>query len=650
MSAQYGVWHFNGKPVEQIFLAKVGPTLVRYGLDGCDAHRKGPVGIVYCAFHTTKESRRENQPYVSPRGDVLTWDGRLDNREELLGQLEKGNAPEQTDVAIVMAVYERWGTDCFRKLIGDWALSLWNPQEQVLFLAKDFVGTRHLHYRLTPEQVSWCTVLDPLVLLAGHPFSLNEEWIAGYFGHFPATHLTPYAGIDSVPPGAFVKIKKGTARVHTYWRFDPGKRTRYRTDAEYEERFRAVFGQAVGRRLRSDVPVLSELSGGMDSSCIVCMADAVMTEGKAETPRLDTISYYNDLEPNWDDGPYFTKVEEKRGRTGFHIDVRKIEFLPQSADSRYFLPQPGFDQSRVEFEQQRIACMTANGNRVVLSGIGGDEPLGGIPTPIPELADLLGRGRFKHLASRLRAWSLVKRQPWTHLLLETLRVFLPPRAPQAFNEKKIAPWLHPDFVKRHRTTLLNLEPRSRVLGPLPSFQSNLNTLAGVRRFLGSSSPSFAGCYDKSYPYLDRDLLEFLYSVPRDQIIRPGQRRSLMRRALVGLVPYEILNRRPRAYVSRRPLVSLEAAWPRLQELCGRMISGSLGVVDAERFLEALQEARQGQTNSLGFLRVTLQLEIWLQGLSGRGVLVGAAPAADLMSGRSPLPKGGRETVRLEERI
>ena len=82
--------------------------------------------------------------------------------------------------------------------------------------------------------------------------------------------------------------------VTKYWDFDPGKRIRYRTDAEYEEHFRTALATAVQRRLRSDRPVLAELSGGMDSSSIVCMADIVIAQGQAQCPRLDTLSWFDD--------------------------------------------------------------------------------------------------------------------------------------------------------------------------------------------------------------------------------------------------------------------------------------------------------------------------------------------------------------------
>src|SRR3982074_503238 len=142
---------------------------------------------------------------------------------------------------------------------------------------------------------------------------------------FPAVHLTPYVGIHAVPPSPFVLLPPATHVVRKYWDFDPEKRIRYRTDAGYEEHFRAVFATAVQRRLRSDRPVLAELSGGRESSAIVCMADIVIARGDAETPRLDTLSWYDGLDPALDERPFLTKVEEKRGRTGWHIDTSELE-------------------------------------------------------------------------------------------------------------------------------------------------------------------------------------------------------------------------------------------------------------------------------------------------------------------------------------
>jgi len=230
MSMQFGRWNFDGKPVEQDYLEKVKPLLAPYGPDDAGSYSKANVSILYHAFHTTKESRREAQPYATTSGAILTWDGRLDNRADLIRQLPNVVTIGSTDVEIVAVAYEYWGSDCFAMLIGDWALSIWDPHTRSLILAKDPIGTRHLYYTFDHKQFTWSTILDPLVLFAGKTFELCEEYIAGWLSFFPAAHLTPYVGIQSVPPSCSVLIRPGKHTISKYWDFDPDKRIRYRTD------------------------------------------------------------------------------------------------------------------------------------------------------------------------------------------------------------------------------------------------------------------------------------------------------------------------------------------------------------------------------------------------------------------------------------
>jgi len=244
-----------------------------------------------------------------------------------------------------------------------------------------------------------------------------------------------------------VLIRAGKQTVSKHWDFDPSKKIRYRADGEYEEHFRAVFAEAVRRRLRSDSPILAELSGGMDSSSIVCIADTIIAGGAAETPRLDTVSYYDDSEPNWNERPYFTKVEEKRGRTGCHIDFSSHGRAKIDSDNGRLAVTPG---SGSRADERLIARMTPQGNRVVLSGVGGDEVMGGVPTPTPELEDLLARGQFRTLAHQLQVWALNKRKPWFYLLFEAARGFFPSAVVGVPKHKRPASWLNTAFVKRNR--------------------------------------------------------------------------------------------------------------------------------------------------------------------------------------------------------
>ena len=621
MSVQFGRWNLDGKPVDSTYLAKVRPVIAPYGLDDEGSYAISNLSILYRAFHTTKESRRETQPYVSESGVVITWDGRLDNRAELIRRLCDVITISATDVSIVAAAYDEWGANCFAKLVGDWALSLWDSKSRFLLLAKDPIGTRHLYYSIDNNQVTWSTILDPLVLFAGKSFVLCEEYIAGWFSFFPATHLTPYIGIHSVSPSSSVVIRNGKQTVTKYCDFDPARQIRYRADADYEQHFRAVFGEAVRHRLRSDSPILAELSGGMDSSSVVCMADTIIARGAAETPRLDTISYYDDSEPNWNERPYFTKVEEKRGRTGTHIDFGKHGPFKFEFDDDQFAATPGSSSGRLsETGLQIPSCLASQRNRVVLSGIGGDEFTGGVPTPTPELADLLARGHFRTLAHQLKIWALNKRKPWFHLLFEAAREFFPPGLIGEPQYKRPAPWLDPAFVKRNRTVLRGYGDRTKIFGPLPSIQGHLDTVEALRRQLACSQLSSHPLQEKRYPYLDRGLLEFVSAIPRQQLVRPGQRRSLMRRALVGIVPDEILNRRRKAFVARAPLLYLTLESQGLFDSNQELAAACDGVIDAEKFRHALATASQDQTVSIVALMRTLTFASWMLGLVRRGLV------------------------------
>jgi asparagine synthase (glutamine-hydrolysing) len=613
MSFQFGSWYFGGQDPPPALRAIPEDIVSSYGPDGRGFYRSSGVNIGYAAFHTTLESHDDVQPHHSVSGKVITWDGRLDNRADLVRHLGDPLTGRSTDVQIAAAAYDRWGAAAFPKMIGDWALCIWDPIEQQLVLAKDVIGTRHLYWHTVCDHASWSTVLETIVQIEEFRPTLDEEYIAGWFSHYPAPHITPYAAVHSVSPGSFVTIRPRKVTIATYRVFDPSKTIRYRDDAQYEEHFRSAFAQSVRRRLRSDRPVLAELSGGMDSTSIVCMADLSIGIGEAETPTLDTLSFYDSSEPNWDERPFFTRVEETRGRKGFHIDVsqsnRSVPGLGSVA--------PGITPTDCAGESPESVlvgeCLKSNGGRVVLSGTGGDEMMGGVPTPIPELADLLASCRFGTLALRLTEWGIAIRQPCIHLLFSACRGFLPPNIGFRPHDIYATEWLLPKFVGRCREVLAGYEQRTRIFGPRPSFQENLSTLKALQRQLACSGRRTVYPHEVRYPYLDQDLLEFLFAIPREQVIRPRQRRSLMRRALTGIVPQEILERKRKAFILRAPVLAIAQNWETLEAFTRRMVSEEMGIVNAKKFRAVLSRIRDGHVVPMVPVLRTLLVEQWVRG-------------------------------------
>src|SRR6266850_3905505 len=153
MSAIGGTYNFDGAPVDERLLAVMRQTLSNRGPDGGGEFRSESMGTVYRAFHTNRESCLESQPFVSCKGHVLCWDGRLDNREELKTKLRIDFYNDQTDVAIVMASYLKWGIDFPSLIVGDFALSIWDPNSKALLLSRDPIGARMLYYHSTKDRI-----------------------------------------------------------------------------------------------------------------------------------------------------------------------------------------------------------------------------------------------------------------------------------------------------------------------------------------------------------------------------------------------------------------------------------------------------------------------------------------------------------------
>lgn len=256
----------------------------------------------------------------------------------------------------------------------------------------------------------------------------------------------------------------------------------------------------------------------------------------------------------------------------------------------------------------------------MLSGIGGDEILGGVPTPIPNLQDLLAGMHLGQFTRELKTWALRLKKTWFALLWLTAREFIPSTVVGLPEDARPVRWLKPTFVKRQGQAFAGYCPRKQLSGPLPSFQENMRTLDVLRRQLAWTSPPLEPLYEKRYPYLDRDLLSFIFAIPADQLVRPGQSRSLMRRALRGIVPDEILNRKAKAFVCRSPLLAISKHWDSLMQMAQAMTSDFLGLVDSNLFSETLLKARRGEQIPIIPLLRTVHLERWLNELNRSGIV------------------------------
>jgi asparagine synthase (glutamine-hydrolysing) len=620
MSALGGIYYFNNRSVDRHPLISLGKKLSSHGPDGGSEVVSDSIGMVYRAFHTNRESRLEKQPLVSREGHILAWDGRLDNREEMISLLRQELDGDRTDVAIAMAAYLKFGSDFLPRLIGDFALSLWEPRTRTLLLARDAVGPRPLYYHANAERIIWSSELMPLLDFAGIELEVNDEYIAGYITRGPEPDLTPYKTIYAVHPGHTVIVQNGRLRAQRFWGLDPNHDIRYKTDREYEEHFRHLFREAVRSRLRVDGPVWGSLSGGLDSSAIICMADEIIAAGEAKASRLETVSYVYDEATTSDERKFIQSVEERRGRSGCYLRDEECPPLASFPDETQ-LSFPDFLDCFVDRHNRLCEAMRGDGARVLLTGHGGDEMLCSNPSPAPRLGDLLVQRRLLYLHRSLKMWSKTSKKPYLALLWRDGVVPLLPAKLQVLLKPvvKLPSWFDAKFVAR-----MNLQERGlrtpNIFGfDLPSECDQAAGFLSAMKVISKASYRARGGIEVSHPYLHRPLVEFLQAIPFEQRVRPGETRSLMRRALRDLLPEKILKRQGKKGPDEALFRAVARQWPQLHPIFkdARVCAG--GYIGAKALQTALERVRHGcETHSFALIQ-TISLEFWLRALERRSL-------------------------------
>src|SRR5271170_2070847 len=182
MSVLFGTYQFDGGPARD--LRRVSSGWGGLPPDSQSMFCEKDVAVLHQGFCTTEESHSKTQPHITESGALVAWNGRLDNREQLLDLLSSANLRGQADLSVVATAYERWGTGCFAKLLGDWALAIADRKTRSVLLAKDFIGVRPLYYTIEKGHVLWSTSLAALVSFDGRRFDLQGEFIAGLLAFF----------------------------------------------------------------------------------------------------------------------------------------------------------------------------------------------------------------------------------------------------------------------------------------------------------------------------------------------------------------------------------------------------------------------------------------------------------------------------------
>jgi asparagine synthase (glutamine-hydrolysing) len=459
--------------------------------------------------------------------------------------------------------------------------------------------------------VIWSSEIEPLVALLANPDRIDETFVVGFLTVTERLGHTPYTDISAVVPGEVIEIRESGSRILHRWVPDPRRELVYRTDRDYEEHFRHLFEEAVTCRLRVNGPVMAELSGGLDSSSIVCMADRLVKSRRVQATNLETVSFLYDGSPTCDERTFIREVEEKRGKPGSHLVDQNI-LGPLLRGRAGALPNP--QQLFPETFEQLFELMHQSGIKVLLSGHAGDNVLLNDPTIFPSVTDLVSQGRLIQAARLLKVFGQTNKEPYIDLAWKgVIWPHLPDRLKvrSAPSYLQLPPWLNVGLVERTGT-----RERKVLWGDAVFKKASKRFLHNmIKNGLAVASAGYyreRGPVEISYPFLDRPLVEFLLSIPSEQLVRPGVTRSLLRRSVEGLLPEPIRWRRGKRGPDESIFRAVQREWPGLSTVFTDAQIYARGYVDGDAFRAALQGARYGFVpHTPSFLRA-MALESWLR--------------------------------------
>jgi asparagine synthase (glutamine-hydrolysing) len=615
-----GRFNFKSEaPVEPALVHGMCGLLGHRGPDGEAVWTDGAVGLGHRRLAIIDLSPAGTQPMPDATRDVwVTFNGEIYNFMELRRELEsKGHRfRTRTDTEVLLAAYREYGVDCLAKLRGMFAFALWDAPKRRLFIVRDRLGKKPLHYMFDKDGIAFAS--EPKAFLADPSFVATPcaHAISEYLTYqYVPSPLSAFEGVSKLPPAHYMLIENGNVSIERYWKLSYRTKLKIGEDEACEALIEKLR-EAVRLRLISDVPLGAFLSGGIDSSLIV----ALMAELSG---RVRTFSIGFE-ESDFDELPYARLVAQRYGTDHCEMIVRPdaTEIIPKLV---WHYNEPYADASGIP--TYCVSQMTRQHVTVALNGDAGDENFGGYRRYVPDAAsarfDRLPRGLQRGVAAvagripvRRRTRSLPNRAArWLKRVSET------PQRRYARRIVHFEPELHaeiatPAFIEAagHRAPFERLVDAYRASDAPDETDASLDV--DVNHYLPDcllvkvDIASMAHGLEARSPMVDHEFMEFAASLPSDLKVRDGVTKYILKRAAEPFLPAENIHRPKRGFsIPLAPWFKREFGDLASDVLLdGRMNQRGYFRMDVVRRL--LDEHRRGVNSWQKQLWNLLMLEFW----------------------------------------
>jgi asparagine synthase (glutamine-hydrolysing) len=613
MSGLAGAFDPSGRPIDRDAFGRVVSRIAYRGRDGIRTLVEPGVAMAFAKFARTPDAVGDLQPLHDPVADTCTtFDGRLDNREELAGRLDIALAPDTCDVSIVAAAYARWGIDCPVHLLGDFSLVIWDRRAHRLFAARDILAERPLFLR--EWRGAWWWASDQRALVELEMPAINEGFVGEHLsGRVTSIDETIYEGVSRVPMAHALVIGSGGVRRWRYWRPKSARLT-YRDGRDYEQHYDVLLGDAVRARLRMPGRAALFLSGGIDSASVASHIARLRDEGMPAAANVDALSMTVPGSPACEGWVIAEVLQRVRLPHEVHpAEEQPAAWFANDASAALDLPHPPSSGTSMPLWH----AAAANGRAIVFTGYGGDD---WFDTSYAELGDLLRRGRVISFTRRLATMACVPNQTASSELVRlSAWMAMPPSVKRvvrgALRRDPVPAWIDPRFA---RTTNLADRLRQRPdevefpsLLQYDTFRAACSAAAAFARDQEERVSATLG-FEQRHPLMDRRLIEFALALPPELRCENGLSKALMRRARLRDLPAAVTTA-PRnddfGFLGLRALAYLGGVTPLMRARPVRR-----GWIRADVVAALYGELERGATRSLWPLCTMMGVDFWLRAL------------------------------------
>lgn len=483
-----------------------------------------------------------HQPMIdAERGLVITFNGEIYNYVELARELAQSGFRfhSRSDTEVLLKSYAKWGDECLEHLNGMFAFVIWDMHRRELFAARDRFGEKPFYFYLDDnrELFAFASEIKALVAARIFPLAANPPVVCDFLKNrgLDAGAETIFEHVSSLPAAHALRYSWSSHAFRTwrYWDLYEGRNIRFPEERKYDRRFLELFSDSVLLRLRSDVPVGSSLSGGIDSSAIV----GLVAKRRPEAGQASFSARF--VDSVFDEGVHIEKMTAWTQVENYST-YPNPDKLPDEFDKLAWHQDEPFGGSSIYAQWCVMRLARDHGVTVLLDGQGGDEVLAGYHSFFSDyLLGLLQKGRFFKASNILRQYLSVHGAAQLPLILLGL---LPPglRASTKFGLKPLA--IAKEF--EHNANRPVVSPRKKFRHPLhQSLYESLtsHSLPKLLRFADRNSMAFSR--EVRLPFLDHRLVEYVFAIPPEQKLNRATTKVVLRNAISGIVPEEIRRRK-----------------------------------------------------------------------------------------------------------